>query len=170
MVILMDRREQLELSFPLDHIVTAVEPTTLSVGDYACRFLDGTIPPVRFERKSVQDLFGTLTSGYPRFKRECARAAAEKLTLILIIESPLLTVLQGVPHSRFQGTSMVQKLFTLMVRHKLPIVFCKSRAEMSTYIRAYCEALGREYVLLKRQTIPTGVRVFERRELSEDAH
>lgn len=138
----------------MDHILTAVERSTLSVGDYACRFLDGTIPPVRFERKSVADLFGTLTGGYRRFKAECRRAQEQGLTLILIVESPLCTVLQGHQYSQFSGASMVQKLFTLMLRHRLPIVFCAHRAEMSLYIRQYFEAIGREYVALQRQQDP----------------
>lgn len=150
MVILMDTREQAGLEFPTDSILTAVERCTLSVGDYACRFLDGTMPPVRFERKSIPDLFGTLTGGYARFKREVERAQSEQLMLILIIESPLLTVLDSHSYSSFSGPSMVQKLFTLMIRHKLPVIFCRNREDMALYIRNYFEAIGREYIALKR--------------------
>lgn len=150
MVILQDNREQMGLTFSIDNVLTAVEPYTLSVGDYACRFKDGTIPPVRFERKSLGDLFGTMTSGYPRFKRELVRAREEDVHLILIVECHLLSVLSGYKHSRFPGESMVQKLFTLMVRHRLPIVFCRNRDEMAAYIRGYFEAIGREYVAQAR--------------------
>lgn len=147
----MDTREQLPLDFPTDHVLTGSERMTLSVGDYACRFLDGTIPPVRFERKSLPDLFGTMTSGYPRFKREMGRATAEGLTLILLVESPLLAVLNGTPRSQYSGESMIQKLFTLMIRYRLTIIFCKGRVEMARYIREYCEAIGRERVLSQQR-------------------
>ena len=147
---MMDTREQDGLEFPLDNILTAVERIGLSVGDYACQFKDGTIPPVRFERKSLGDLFGTMTSGYPRWKRELLRAKEQGLDLILIVECPLLSVLGGYKHSQFPGESMAQKLFTLIIRHRLPVVFCKNREDMAAYIRGYFEAIGREYIIQQR--------------------
>lgn len=147
---MMDTREQDGIDFPLDNILTEVVREGLSVGDYACRFKDGTIPPVRFERKSLGDLFGTMTSGYPRFKRELVRAKEQGLDIVLIVECPMLTVLSGYSRSQFPGESMVQKLFTLMIRYRLPVVFCKNRQEMAAYIRGYFEAIGREYVIQRR--------------------
>lgn len=150
MVIMIDTREQERLSFPKDSCLDNVESATLSIGDYACRFKDGTIPAVRFERKSVGDLFGTMTHGYKRFKAEMKRAQDEGIRLILIIEAPLGDVRQGYGHSQFDGSSMEQKLFTMMIRYGLHTVFCSDRREMSRYILEYFKAIGREYMISVR--------------------
>ena len=147
---LIDTREQSVLSFPLSLLVTAVETVTLPVGDYACLFKDGTQPPVVFERKSLADLFGTMTSGYPRFKREMVKAKQLGLTLILIIEGTLTDVLGGTIHSSMAGASLLQKLFTLQVRYGLQPVFCDGRQEMSRYIVETYAAIGRNYVFPRR--------------------
>lgn len=124
----------------------AVKSATLTYGDYSTVFTDGTIPTVYFERKSLGDLWGTMTTGYKRFKAEVNRARIAGDDIILIIECSLTEVQQGFDRSKFSGDSMVQKLYTLMVRYNLRVVFCTSRAEMSRYIVEYYSALGREYV------------------------
>lgn len=149
MVILVDTREQKMLAFTLDTMLTGLEFVALPVGDYACRFRDGTQPPLVFERKSIPDLFGTMTGGYLRFKREMVKARQLGLTLVLIIEGTLTEVLAGTRHSSAAGASIVQKLFTLQVRYGLQPVFCDGRQEMSRYIVETYAAIGRNYVQAK---------------------
>ena len=96
------------------------------------------------------DLFGTMTEGYPRFKRELRRATESSLELIVIVEGSLSDVLDGFAHSSWPGERMATKLFTLMRRYQLPIVFCTSRFEMCDYILNYFCAVGREYVARKK--------------------
>ena len=87
MHIIIDSRETKPLRFTSTKdckITKSVEK--LEVGDYGLRLDDGTLAPVVFERKSKADLWGTLTKGYERFKREIKRAKDDNVKLILITE------------------------------------------------------------------------------------
>ena len=146
MKILVDTREQNPLRFELCRQLTGIDVHSLAVGDYACQFKDGHIPPVFFERKSLGDLFGTMGKGYPKFKREMIKANEQEITLILIIENPLTDVLNGHAYSTMEGISVVRKLFTLWCKHGLKPVFCKNRREMAEYIKQFYIAVGKEYL------------------------
>lgn len=143
---LTDSREQRPLRFPLDNIVTEVAVEAIPVGDYWCEFTDGSRPPIIFERKSLGDLFGTMTNGYPRFKREIERAAKLGYRLIIIIEEPLSAVYDGYDYSMMAGDSCVQKLFTLWLKYDVMPVFVNSRFEAAAYIREFYEAIGRCWI------------------------
>lgn len=75
MLILVDTREQLPL-FPGTHIA-------LSVGDYTTKRLKGVF---HIERKSLQDLYGTLVQGNQRFKAELFRAAWDRVAIAVYVE------------------------------------------------------------------------------------
>ena len=149
-MILQDSREQRALPFKVGGSIHEVSVETLRVGDYGCRYLDGTVPPIFFERKSVGDLWGTMTAGYPRFKKEMSRGWDSGVTIILAIEATLTEVYGGFSRSQVAGDSMVQKLFTLQRRHNLPLVFCDGRAEMVAYITEFYEAIGREKLVAEK--------------------
>lgn len=142
MVILIDTREQCPLKFS-HKWVESTEKTTLDTGDYSCRFKDGHIPSVFFERKTLSDLFGTLGKGYPRFKREIIRATEKNAILILIIEATLTQIKEGYNRSQRDGQSVVDQMFTLMVKHRVPFVCCKDRKEMAAYIADFYTAIGK---------------------------
>lgn len=132
------------LPFQEGGAVEYVARETLSVGDYACRYRDGSSPPVRFERKGMGDLFGTMTTNYKRFKKEMNRATAEGIQLILAVEGSFTDVIAGWAHSQYSGDSMAKKLMTMQIRYKMDMVFCQSRFEMARYITEFYEAIGRE--------------------------
>jgi len=142
---LIDAREQRPLVFPSDPSMTGTREETLPVGDYQPEFEDGTRPPVVFERKSLADLAGTLTKGYDRFKAELLRAQEAGLMLMVIVEDSLTEVRRGAPYSQESGESLLQRCFTLMVRYRLPIIFCQDRREAARYILEFCKAVGRAY-------------------------
>ena len=75
MEILVDTREQ--LPYWKDN------RKTLSVGDYTTRKL---LNVFHVERKSLSDLYGTLTSGNRRFKYELFRAAYHHIVLEVYVE------------------------------------------------------------------------------------
>src|SRR3990167_4009217 len=142
---LIDRREQRPLVFPSDPTLTEVREETLPVGDYQPACEDGTRPPVVFERKSLADLAGTLTKNYDRFKAELLRAQEAHLTLMVIVEDSLTEVRKGAPYSQESGESLLQRCFTLMVKYRLPIIFCQDRREAARYILEFSKAVGRAY-------------------------
>lgn len=152
MIIIQDTREQSPLEFTHEFI-TGVEKMALPVGDYCVKYSFGYIPQIIFERKSIGDLFGTLGSGYVRFKKEIEKAKTLDIKLILIIEGSLSKVLKGYEASQISGFSIVKKLFTLFIRYNLMPVFCKDREEMSRYITEFYLALGRNIDWKKKNEI-----------------
>ena len=147
MKIIVDSREQAPLPFEVGGVITEVIVEGLPVGDYWMRFEDGREAEIVFERKSISDLWGTLTSktNHERFRREIGRARDSDMSLILIIEGTLGDVCRGNPRSKFKGVSMLRLLFTMWVRYNLFPVFCKNRTEMMRFITETFEAYGREH-------------------------
>lgn len=78
MIVYVDTREQLP--------ILPGERKTLNVGDYTTKLLHGKF---HIERKSLQDLYGTLTKGNPRFKYELFRAAYQRITIEVHVEGTL---------------------------------------------------------------------------------
>jgi len=117
--------------------------TTLPVGDYGCLYSDGFAPPVAFERKSIVDLFSTLTSGHDRFKREIAKAKELNIKLILIVEGSLGKILKGSPYSTIEGIKIFRILLSLWIKYDLSFILCKDREECSQFITEYFLAIGR---------------------------
>lgn len=153
MKIIADTREQrvLEFSHPF---ITGIIRRKLDVGDYAVEFEDGYIPGVRYERKSITDLFGTLGGGYGRFKKEIVRAQKAQVALIIITENTLSEVGEGIDHSIRSGNSILSQLFTLLTRYSVQTVFCNGRDECAEYITQHFLAIGREYVKNKGKPPP----------------
>lgn len=149
MIILQDSREGLQLTFNHSY-VTGVKVQKLDVGDYMVEFNDGHVPPFSFERKSIPDLFGTLTSGYVRFKKEIMRAQASNTMLIIAVEGTMFKILAGHRYSTIAGISMLRKLITLELRYGVRHKFFKNRDEMSEYIAEYFVGVGKEYVRRKK--------------------
>ena len=81
-VIFKDTREQSPLEF--SH---STRTKCMNVGDYRMAGCD-----IRVERKSVNDFWGTLTTGYPRFRREMDRAVTQNLYLIILVEGTITDV------------------------------------------------------------------------------
>lgn len=140
MRVIIDTRETLPLVFQNG---VQTERGTLPVGDYHCAYSDGSRPPIIFERKSIGDLYSTMTAGYLRFKSEMQDASRRGVQLVLLVEGTMADVYAGHRHSAFPGTGMVQKLYTLWFRYGLQPVFCASRADMAAYIVETYEAIGR---------------------------
>lgn len=75
MIIITDTREQ------LPYFKNKIE--TLIVGDYTTTKLKNKF---HIERKSLQDLYGTIVAGNPRFKAELFRAAYHQIKLEVFVE------------------------------------------------------------------------------------
>lgn len=150
-VILQDTRETLPIIFPRDEAIAKVRRVKLHFGDYRALYPDGSQSFIVFERKSVADLWGTMTKGHGRFMAEMQRARKAKASLVLIVEAPFSRVLTGFERSRYPGTAMIKKLWTLFHSYGLPMVFCQSRQDMSNYIAWAFIGEGRHRNLLEKK-------------------
>lgn len=133
MKILIDTREQKALDF----FSQKIQKIKLPCGDYGCLVNDEELVPIMFERKSIPDLFGSLSKGYKRFKAMLKRAQAENIKVVIIIEGSLNKVLKGYSRSQRSGISIVKQLFSLRAIYDVDIIFCQNREEMRAYI-VYC--------------------------------
>ena len=133
MIVLVDTREQLPLQFSHPY-VEGVEKTTLAVGDYAVRYKDGHIPGIIFERKSIPDLFGSLSSGYKRFRKEINKAQESNTELIIIIEGTTQDILKGTKYSQVTGVKILRTLLSIYENYHVGHIFFRNREEMSIYI------------------------------------
>lgn len=142
LIILSDTREQCPLDFDGIEGVDKVETIGLPVGDYTA-MIDGKQLPVVFDRKALGDLYGTMTSGYDRFKREMAKAKELGMKLILITEGTYSDVAAGYSHSEYSGEAMVKKLHTLAIKYDLEWWPCESREVMAERIVHTFTAISR---------------------------
>ena len=145
MIIYCDTREQRPLTFKAEKGLTVVKKT-LAVCDYAAQMDDGVRCPVRFERKSIGDLYGTFAADepYKRFKRQMSRCERMKVGMIIIVEASFLDVASGYEYSKFEGRAMIRKCFTMHIKYPdviiYPVVFTNSRSESSAWIKSYYES------------------------------
>jgi ERCC4-type nuclease len=151
LIIIEDSRESKPLSFKHKEIDMVVR-AKLDYGDYSSH-KDGEVCPVYFERKSIGDLFGTLsgckpkdedgniiqdaTTGIERFKAELKRCSEDGSQMFLIIEGTMKDVVAGYKYSRMKGLTILRILFTMFIKYKLMPVFCSSRREMALYISEF---------------------------------
>ena len=144
MILICDTREQKCLDFSGIDGVEKIENMALAYGDYSA-IVNGRPTPIVVERKGISDLFGTMTSGYERFKREMERAKESNVTLILATEGTYSDIWEGIPQSQFDGPSMVKKLATLHVKYGLEWWPCESRRVMARRIVDTFSAIERNY-------------------------
>jgi len=123
MRILIDSREQAPYAFQRYEGVT-VETSTLQTGDYS---LSGLQDRVALERKSLDDLTGTLTKGRERFERECERGRGFDY-FGLVIEASLEDVRGHKYQSQMTPQSLLQSLAAFSVRYGLHVHWCGNRA------------------------------------------
>lgn len=146
MIIIRDTREQAKLLFSPE---IEVIDKKLDFGDYGCELADGHVVPIVFERKSVNDLFGTLTSGYDRFKAEIIRCQEAKFRMFILIEGSLTKVGKGTKHCKRNPCALLDQLFTIFVKYKIIPVFCKDPSEASRWILLFYKAYEKNYYINK---------------------
>jgi len=131
----IDSREQNKLSFNAPYF-KSVLTSKLNFGDYSCK-VDDHICPIYFERKGLGDLFGTLSAGMERFKREIERAKKNESRIVIVVEGSYYEVLDGHKHSSVKGLIVARTLFTLMTKYGIPFVCFNTRREMSHWISEF---------------------------------
>lgn len=101
----------------------------LEVGDYTTKKLHGKF---HVERKSVIDLYGSITKGHLRFKKEIIRAKHYAIELIVMVEGTR----QDLYHKRFykgserkmDGETLLKIVDTIQRKHGIAFKFYASRA------------------------------------------
>lgn len=125
MKIVIDTREQTPYQFTgKGYAGTVVEVGTLQTGDYS---LHGLTAHIALERKSLDDLTGTLTKGRERFQRECERGRGLEY-FGLIIEASMEDVARHRYQSQMTPQSLLQTLAAWSIRYGLHVHWCGSRA------------------------------------------
>lgn len=118
--IIIDTREQLPYEFP-DSI-----RQKLDQGDYSLREMEHV---VAVERKSIQDLVGSLTSGRKRFEREMERLQSEVRWPWLLVESSVSQIAAGgFMHSKANPRSILGSLFAWTMRYGVLLLPACDRA------------------------------------------
>lgn len=120
--------------------------TALVVGDYTTLKLWGKF---HIERKSLEDLCGTITKGHLRFKKELIRAKHHGIKLLLVVDGTKDNFL----HKKFkrgmerkiEGETLVKIIDATCKNHHLEIIWCKGR---KAAIRAIIKRVVQEQKLI----------------------
>jgi ERCC4-type nuclease len=121
-VIAVDTREQ--SPFPLLGFATMRK--TLRTGDYSILGLEDR---VTIERKSYNDIWGSMSTGRQRFER-CVKRLAEYERAAIVIECGLTQL--ATPHPQIQRTtpaSVVGGLISWSCQYRLPIFWADTREQ-----------------------------------------
>lgn len=118
MKIIIYTREQKPYKFE-----TPSKTATLRTGDYS---LSGAEHLVAIERKTIDDLVSSLTTGRERFERELFRGRALDY-FALLIEASLSDLSNGRYQSQMLPKAAIQSLLVFSVRYNLPIFFADNR-------------------------------------------
>lgn len=129
--IIIDTREQYPLTFKDSKIVK------LSCGDYTTT--GPLYSDVFVERKSLNDLVGTLSSGIDRFKREIKKAQDLGYYLVVVVEDKFCNALSWSPENSFSKFANGKFIFYRIREvcqefNNIQFVFANSREEAKTMI------------------------------------
>ncbi len=143
--VVVDTREQA----PLDITDYPTERATLPVGDYGIAgFSDWDNPAFIVERKSLDDLVGSLTTGRDRFIRECEKMRAFRFHA-LVIEAREEDVTCHRYQSAATPQSVLQTLCALQVRAGLHILWCAdpdgAARAVERLVRQFVRGIEKDY-------------------------
>lgn len=129
--IIFDSREQQSLDFTEFRGIDTIRQG-LKTGDYS---LQGYEDSICFERKSVQDLVGTLIGGHERFLREMDRMKTFQEKYILVEHSPDILYHYCTQHGwGHKFNTIIQSLLAYSCHYQVRVRFCKDRHDMAQYI------------------------------------
>ena len=154
--IIQDTREQTPLDFSHLPNVTVVR-RTLETGDYS---LDGHVREICIERKSADDLVGTMLNGYVsmsrrdwhmgRFNRELFRMTRYR-TAWLIVECPRGSILAHAYRSMCEPAAVIAWVRSLQVHWCIHVYWADNRIDAATEIAAICRAYLSELREIRRR-------------------
>lgn len=102
----------------------------LDEGDYTTEKLLGI---AHIERKSGNDLYGSVIGGHERFRREIERAIEKKLTLAIFVECPkekfIAKSFKGGYRLKCRPAVLRKIVDTIQTKYNLEFVWCKNRED-----------------------------------------
>ena len=132
-IVQIDSREQV----PLRIQAYPVEIVGLPVGDYGIRgFSDWSNPRFINERKTLNDLIGSLTSGHKRFMAEIEKLRQFTFAAILV-EGLREQIEAGDYRSRATPQSILAMLDAIEVRTGIHVVWCGTADEAARRLEAF---------------------------------
>ena len=157
MIIICDTREQSPYQFePEKYPDVILESGTLQTADYS---LKGFEAKIGIERKSLDDLAGTLTSGRERFQKECERGQGLDY-FALVIEASMEDVRRHNYRSRMKPQSLLQSLFAYSIRYGLHVLWCGNRqgGEYTVYslLQKYLKETPKQFESIQAHITQTG--------------
>lgn len=153
--IILDTREQDGLDFSKFRDVDVVRQG-LKTGDYS---IQGHEEHICFERKSVQDLVGTLIGGHERFLREMERMRDFDAKYILVEHTPIMLYTYCARHGwNYKFNTIIQSLLAYAYHYQVRVRFCKDREDMAKYIvakaREFLKEKGEQDEIQKNEVSP----------------
>ena len=140
LIIIVDSREQKPYLFK--GYKTVVQG--LPVGDYSLM----NCQDIAIERKSINDLIGSLSVGRERFEKEIQKGS-QLPYFSLVIEANLSDLVNGKYRSRMLPASAVQTLLSWSVKYRLPVFFAESRQHGEkitlSLLQKYARAIFQKY-------------------------
>lgn len=132
--ILVDTREQAELSPHFDGHVVSYEKATLPTGDYS---LKGATHLLSIERKSLADLTQCCGKDRERFMDQMARLEAYRHKF-LIIERLEEEIWAQAYRSQIKPQSVIATLNAIMVKHGVCVVFANGVKDAARKVQWWC--------------------------------
>lgn len=129
MKIIVDTREQLPLWEPGLKVIRR----KLLVGDYTTEALESSFC---IERKSGQDLYGSILQGHVRFRKELVRAKVNSIKLVIFVECCRQDFIDkkfpGGNRRLCSGETLGKIIDTIAARHNIEIVWCNDRSILTS--------------------------------------
>lgn len=141
MEIFIDTREQKPLEFE-NH---SIKKKKLSEGDYNVLELEKYIV---IERKSLQDLYGSITTGHRRFRDEILRSRLQAKTFYLFLEGTLAefySLKWSKRKLRMKIPVLIKMFESMQDKYQIIVIECQTRKEMSDKILATIETNKKLY-------------------------
>ncbi len=114
----------------------------LSEGDYSVVGLEDRIS---IERKSLEDVIGSLSQGRTRFEKEFRRARALDYFAV-VIEGRISDLIAGNYRSRATPQSMFETITSWSVKYKRPFLFCEDRTIAARVTESLLLKYSRQFV------------------------
>ena len=124
--------------------VTGIIRQKLDVGDYRAKYSNGKESVIVAERKSITDLWGTLSNRkrYERFRAEIERATSQNIRLVLYIEGSYGKIKKGIKARFRSGDSIAKQIRTLYLKYGVEYHYCVDREQMALQIADEFEYYG----------------------------